>query len=90
MSVVKEVRPGVRCLPIAVLPTGRHFIDLRLGEFRPVENPFAVVKFDSEEGRRMCLLANVVSCQLCGTHMIVPGTIAAGESYCVCCLHRIR
>jgi hypothetical protein len=89
MSVANNEQPGVRCLPIATLPTGRYFVDLRLGEFRQVEIPFSVVRFGSDAGQDMCRRANVVSCPSCGTHVIAPGTTRQGEFYCVRCLHRI-
>ena len=67
------------CLPIATLPTGRYFVDLRLGEFRQVENPFNVVRFGSDAGQDMCRRANVASCPSCGTHVIASGTTRQGE-----------
>jgi hypothetical protein len=65
------------------------FVDLRLGQFRSAVGPLVFVAFDSEDGRRLCDLANVLSCPACGTHIIVTGALRAEGLRCVKCFSRL-
>ena len=87
-SQVEEEGPKV--LPVLWMGERRWWIDLRLGEFRTVEPVLECIGFDSAEGRRLCRLANVVSCPRCGTSMIVSGWLAERVLWCVRCLAEIE
>jgi len=81
---------GPKVLPVLWLGEKRYWIDLRLQEFRTVDPVLECIGFDSAEGRRLCRLANVVTCPRCGTSVIVSGWMAGKELRCVRCLAEIE
>jgi len=85
MEQIQEEFQGPARLAILTLPGRQYFIDLRLGQFRNVEDPGDYVPFDSEEGGQLCRLANVVSCRHCRTHVIVSRWLREGPMRCVRC-----
>jgi len=77
---------GPRMLPILRLPEAGYFIDLQLGQFRDIEDPGNYIGFETEEGRRMCQQANVLSCSKCGAHIIVSSRLRTDWLNCVRCM----
>jgi len=81
---------GPKVLPVLWMGEKRYWIDLRLGEFRSMEGPLEFVGFDTDRGKRLCRLANVVRCPRCGTCFIVSGWLAKRRLGCVRCLAEIE
>ena len=86
----KNSYQGPRHLTVLRLPGISYFIDLQLGQFRDVENPCNYIDFDSEDGRRLCQQANVISCRRCRAHMIVSSRLLADGLACVRCVTPIE
>lgn len=81
----REEFAGVVRLAMLTLPDRRYFIDLRLGQFRDTQNPGDFVAFESQEGRQLCCIGNVVSCRHCHTHVIVSTWLRKGPMRCMRC-----
>ena len=64
---------------------GSYFADLRLREFRSVDDPSVLILFESKLGRRLCEMAGIVSCPACRTSMIVSSVVKAEGVRCVRC-----
>ena len=77
---------GPRYLTVLRLPGISYFIDLQLGQFRDVENPCNYIDFDSDDGRRLCRQANVISCRKCRARVIVSSRFRADELSCIRCM----
>ena len=86
MGNEKNSYEGPRHLTVLRLPGISYFIDLQLGQFRDVDNPGNYIDFDSDDGRRLCQQANVISCRKCRAHMIVSRRLFANELTCVRCM----
>ena len=69
-QVKKQVLAGPWTLPIVRYEATMYFADLRLRQFRDINNPHNCVDFDSELGRRMCVQSGVIICPECGTAAI--------------------
>ena len=78
-----DPEPAIRCLPVAYLPGGEHFVDLRLHEFRRMD--MQTVPFDSWVGRDWCALCGIRICAHCATAVIVPSTVEQQRLTCVRC-----
>ena len=76
---------GVRVLPHVFVDGVDWVIDLRLrefretnsrdnsqGNFRGLRGPWVSIRFDSDRGRELCEMVNIVTCSLCGVSGIVP------------------
>ena len=86
----KNLYQGPRHLTVLRLPGISYFIDLQLGQLRDVENPCNYIDFDSEDGRRLCQQANVISCRRCRAHMIVSSRLRTDELSCMRCMTPIE
>ena len=64
---------------------GEYVADLRLREFRSVDNPSLLILFESKLGRRLCEMAGIVSCPGCRTSMIVSSVVREEGVRCVRC-----
>ena len=64
---------------------GDYFADLRLREFRPVDNPGVRIEFVSNRGRQLCQMAGIVACPRCGVSMIVSSKTRSEGVRCVRC-----
>jgi hypothetical protein len=80
---------GPWVLPIVYYETRRYFIDLRLRQFREVENPHDFHDFDGEGGRQMCRQTGVTVCPACGMAVIVATILSHEELRCMSCFRRI-
>jgi len=76
---------GTTMLPIVLYGTTRYFADLRLKQFRDIENPHNYEDFHTEEGRKMCRHTGVVNCRECGTSVIVSKVLVNEHLRCVLC-----
>ena len=83
-----ELWPKV--LPLVRMGERTLFVDLRLRQFRTVGPPLTCIDFSSEDGKRMCEIANIASCPRCRTSVIVPGGRDEGELHCPDCLEVLR
>ena len=80
---------GPKVLPVVQVGEHALFVDLRLGQFRTVRHPLVFIDFASEDGKKLCDLANVASCPMCNTHIIVPGALRTESFRCVNCFSRL-
>jgi hypothetical protein len=76
-------------LPVVYFRTRRYFVDLRLRQFREMENPHHSVEFDSNEGRQICRQSGVITCRACRMSVIVPTAGQDEELRCMNCFARI-
>jgi hypothetical protein len=60
-------------------------IDLRLGEFRETEKPYINIKFDSEQGQRMCKYTGIIQCFNCNKWIVIPVQADSDMARCVYC-----
>ena len=81
---------GPRVLPIVQYGPTKYFADLRLREFRDIENFSNSVKFDSEKGRQICIQTGVVSCPGCGMSAIVSMAFENETLRCMQCFALIE
>ncbi len=87
--VKQEVITGPRVLPVVRYGPTRYFADLRLKQFRDIENPHNFVDFDSEQGRLMCRQTGVLWCQQCGMAVIVSKVFEQQRLRCMQCMSLI-
>lgn len=73
-------------MPIVRVGPMQYFTDLRLRQFRDINNPHNYVDFDSEQGRQMCERTGVVQCPECRMTAIIPTTMDRKELRCMNCL----
>lgn len=85
----KGVFAGPWTLPIVRVDTTMYFADLRLRQFRDINNPHNYVDFDSERGRHMCRQNGVITCFHCGTTAIVSTALDMERLRCVQCFSLI-
>jgi len=81
----QEVFTGPWALPIVRYGAVKYFADLRLKQFRDINNPHNYVDFDSERGQRICRQNGVVICPQCGTTVIVSPSLGMEKLRCVQC-----
>jgi len=72
-------------LPMVRLQNVEYFVDFRLREFRDVSNPSNYIKFDTENGKRMCMECWRLECSQCGQIAVVPRDIKEHEIACIKC-----
>ena len=81
----QEVFTGPWALPIVRYGAVKYFADLRLRQFRDINNPHNYIDFDSERGQRMCRQNGVIICSECGTSAIVSPALEMEKLRCVQC-----
>ena len=67
-----------------------YFADLRLGEFRDIKNIDNIVRFNSSQGRQMCIQLGVVSCPSCRMSVILSKRFEDETLQCMRCLSKIE
>jgi hypothetical protein len=82
-----KVITGPRMLPIVHYGTTGYFADLRLGQFRNVQNPHDLVDFDSDQGQLMCKQTGVIWCPECRLSVIVSKAFEQEPLRCMQCLN---
>jgi hypothetical protein len=81
----EEVFAGPRTLPIVRHDANMYFADLRLKQFRDIDNPHNYVDFDSERGQHMCMQNGIITCFHCGTTAIISTALDMEKLRCVRC-----
>ena len=81
---------GPWVLPMVMYGGVQYFADLRLRQFRNINNPHDAVDFDTHHGRQMCRHNGIVYCQQCHTAFIIPRIVQGRHLYCVLCTEPIR
>jgi hypothetical protein len=64
----------------------RYFADLRLRQFRDVEDPHNYIDFASEQGQQRCRQAGIAVCPECGMAAIISPSAFEEELWCMRCL----
>ena len=88
-KVKQKVVTGPRVLPVVQYEQIRYFADLRLAQFRDIENPHNYVNFDSEQGRLICRQTSVIRCPGCGMSVIVSKAFEQQSLRCMHCMSLI-
>jgi len=85
----QDVFAGPWILPQIQYGPTRYFADLRLRQFRDVENPHNYIDFSSEQGQLMCRQAGIVVCPECGMSAIVSTALDREKLRCIRCLELV-
>ena len=85
----QEVFAGPWTLPIVRHEATMYFADLRLKQFRDIDNPHNYVDFDSERGQQMCMQNGIITCFHCGTTAIISAALDMEKLRCVQCFSLI-
>jgi len=86
MEKKREEAGGPWVLPIVQHGATQYFADLRLRQFRNVEDPHDYVDFDSDKGQQMCEQAGIVVCRECQMAAIISRAMDRKELRCMNCL----
>ncbi len=81
---------GLRVLPVVQHGQTRYFADLRLAQFRDIENPHNYVAFDSEQGRLICRQTGVIRCPKYGMSVIISRASEQQNLRCMQCMSSIE
>ena len=65
------------------------FVDLRLGEFRPVQGPFESIPFNSVFGKELCAQSGIRTCKSCKMSVIVSKAVEDNSLRCPSCFSRL-
>jgi len=86
----QQVNTGPRVLPVVQYGSTRYFADLRLRQFRDIENPHNYIDFDSKQGRLMCRQTGVLWCPECGMSVIISKAFEQQNLRCMRCMSLIE
>ena len=89
MEAQQDVFAGPWVLPQIQHGSTRYFADLRLRQFRDVQDPHNYIDFASEQGQQMCRQAGIIVCSECGMAMLVSPSSFEAELWCMRCLDSI-
>ena len=81
----QEVFAGPWTLPIVRHGATMYFADLRVKQFRDIDNPHNCVYFDSVQGQEICTQNGIVTCFHCGTTAIISTALDMEMLRCVRC-----
>jgi len=81
----QEVFAGPWTLPIVRHEQTMYFADLRLKQFRDINNPHNCIDFDSVQGQQICTQNGIVTCFHCGTIVIISTALDMEMLRCVRC-----
>jgi len=81
----KEVFTGPRVLPLVQYEATMYFADLRLKQFRDINDPHNYIDFDSDRGQHMCMQNGIITCFHCGTAAIISTALDMAKLRCVQC-----
>ena len=82
----QKIVTGPRVLPVVQYGQTKYFADLRLAQFRDIENPHKYVDFDSRQGRLMCKQTCVIWCPECGMAVLISKVFEQQELRCMQCM----
>lgn len=85
----QEVFAGPWTLPIVRHEGTMYFADLRLKQFRDINNPHNYVEFGSVQGQHMCMRNGIVTCFHCGTTVIISTALDMEKLRCLQCFNLI-
>jgi len=86
MEKESEATGGPWSLPVVQFGPTQYFADLRLRQFRNVQNPHEYLDFESEQGKEMCKRCGIVMCRECRMAAIVSPVLDRKELRCMNCL----
>ena len=86
----QQVNTGPVGSPMVRYGSKQYFADLRLREFREIENPHNGIVFDSEKGQLMCRQAGIICCPKCGMSVIISKVFEQQRLRCMQCTGSIR
>ena len=86
MAGESEGTDGPWVLPVVRYGTTQYFADLRLRQFRNVQNPHEYLDFESEQGKEMCRRCGIVMCLECRMAALISPTLDRKELRCMNCL----
>ena len=86
MEEGSEGTDGPWSLPVVQHGTTQYFVDLRLRQFRNVQNPHEYLDFESEQGKEMCKRCGIVMCRECRMAAIISPALDRTELRCMNCL----
>ena len=66
-----------------------YFVDLRLGQFREVQNPHEYIDFDTPEGEGLLKYVPLAECQHCGFRAIISSAHTDDELHCMKCYSKV-
>ena len=89
MEAQQDILAGPWVLPQIQYGPIRYFADLRLRQFRDVDDPHNYIDFASEQGQLMCRQAGIMVCPRCGVATIVSAALDREKLRCVSCLELI-
>jgi len=89
METQQDVFAGPWVLPQVQYGPTRYFADLRLRQFRDVDNPHNYIDFASAKGQLMCRQAGIMVCPGCGLAAIVSPSSFDAELWCMRCLDTV-
>jgi len=89
METQQDVFAGPWVLPQVQYGPTRYFADLRLRQFRDVDNPHNYIDFGSETGQLMCRQAGITVCPGCGMTAIISPPSFEEELWCMRCLDTV-
>jgi len=89
METQQDVFAGPWVLAQVQYGPTRYWADLRLRQFRDVDNPHDAIDFASEQGQRMCRQAGITVCPGCGMAAIVSPSLFEAELWCMRCLDSV-
>jgi len=81
-----EEAEGPCVLPVVQHGATQYFADLRLRQFRNVQNPHEYWDFESEKGKETCEQSGIVMCRECRMAAIISTAIDRKELRCMNCL----
>jgi len=65
------------------------FVDLRLGEFRPVQGPFESIPFNSVFGKELCAQSGIRTCKRWKMSFIICRAVQEDTLRCPNCFNRL-
>ena len=85
----QKVVTGPRALPVILYGGDPYFSDLRLAEFRAALGPLDPIAFGSEQGKKMCLQAGIITCKSCQMNVIISRVFVENPLHCMNCFQRL-
>lgn len=80
---------GPRMLPIVTYEGQPLFVDLRLGEFRPVQGLFESIPFHTVFGIELCTQLGIRTCKSCKTSFMISSVVEDNPLRCPNCFNRL-
>jgi len=85
---IPQISP--RALPVVIFRGKQYFADLKLNEFRPVQELLESIPFDGEEGRIMCRNTGIVTCKSCRMSFLISMAYEEEILRCMRCFNLLK